>query len=99
MVQTNPLFKSAESYNLYIPDSVEKKIRTLLTEIHNIEWSGVLFYTFNGSFETKDIEIHCVDLLPLNIGNASFTEFTMSPEVISYMAKNDLLDCQMGLVH
>lgn len=36
----------------------------------------------------------------MDIGNAAYTEFDMSPDVISYMAENpELLDCQMGLIH
>ena len=36
----------------------------------------------------------------MDIGTAAYTEFDMSPDVISYMADNpELLDCQMGLIH
>lgn len=66
----------------------------------NTEWSGVLFYNPTGNFEDGSLEIHCVDILPMDIGNATYTEFTMSPDVISYMAENqELLDCKMGLIH
>lgn len=36
----------------------------------------------------------------MDIGTAAYTEFDMSPDVISYMTNNpELLDCQMGLIH
>lgn len=64
------------------------------------EWSGVLFYNYSGNFEDGSLEIHCVDIYPMDIGNATYTEFNMSPDVISYMAqKPELLDCKMGLIH
>lgn len=93
------LQKMPTSYKLIVPAYVEGKIRTLLNEIHNIEWSGILFYTYAGTFEDKNLVLTCQDLLPMNVGNASFTEFTMDEDVVSYMVENDLLDCQMALVH
>ena len=93
------LLKTQSSYKLIIPQHVEGKIRTLLREVHNIEWSGVLFYTYSGSFETNDLVLVCQDLVPMNIGSTGYTEFDVNEDIITYMTMHDLLDCQMGLIH
>ena len=94
------LIKSQKSYKLFIPLEVEKKIRYLCQQISDIEWSGALFYTPEGSFEDDSLVIKCTDIFPMDIGTAAYTEFDMSPDVISYMAYNpELLDCQVGLIH
>lgn len=64
------------------------------------EWSGTLFYRPEGKFEDGTLTIRCVDIYIMDIGNSTYTEFDMSPDVISYMAENpELLDCQLGLIH
>lgn len=95
-----PLIKRSTSYKIIIPAEVERIIRFLCERVWSTEWSGVLFYTPSGSFEDGSLEIRCVDILPMDIGSATYTEFNMSPDVISYMAqKPELLDCKMGLIH
>lgn len=95
-----PLIKKSTSYKIIIPAKVERIIRFLCERVWSTEWSGVLFYNPIGEFEDDSLEIHCVDILPMDIGNATYTEFDMSPDVISYMAQNpELLDCKMGLIH
>lgn len=89
---------SSVKNNIIINELTENKIRALCKEIPNNEWSGILFYNYEGDF-IEGININCVDILPLNIGSSTYTEFDMSPEVISYMTDNDLLDCQCGLIH
>ena len=95
-----PLVKQSTSYKIIIPAAVERQIRFLCERVWDTEWSGVLFYTPSGDFSDGSLEIHCVDIFPMDIGNATYTEFNMSPDVISYMAqKPELLDCKMGLIH
>lgn len=94
------LVKRSDSYKIIIPQEVEAKIRFACNNVWNIEWSGVLFYKPEGSFENNDLVIKCVDIYLMDIGNATYTEFDMSPDVIGYMAQNqELLNCQMGLIH
>jgi hypothetical protein len=94
------LEKLTGSFKLYIPVEVERKIRYLCNKISQVEWSGTLFYTAKGSFQKGDLEIHCVDLFPMDIGSQAYTEFDMSPAVIAYMTEHpELLDCQLGLIH
>lgn len=87
------------NYKLVIPAEVEKKIRFACQEVWSTEWSGALFFTHEGSFENNDLVIRCVDIYIMDIGTQAYTEFDMNPDVIAYMCKNELLDCQMGLIH
>ena len=92
-LQNNP-----NSYTLIVEESLEFKIRKLLKDIHNIEWSGILFYTIEGSLDTT-ITVKCKDLLPLNIGSGSFTSFEVDAKIVSYVAEHELYDCMQGLIH
>lgn len=94
------LMKSKKTYKMVIPEKVEDKIRFLCDKIHEVEWSGTLFYKVEGTFENDDLVVTCVDLYLMDIGSAAYTEFNMSPDVISYMADTpELLDCKTGLIH
>ena len=92
--------KKSDTFKLIIPEEVEKKIRYICQQIWKDEWSGTLFYKPEGRFEDGTLAIRCVDIYVMDIGTAAYTEFDMSPDVISYMTDNpELLDCQMGLLH
>lgn len=88
------------NYKLVIPAEVERKIRYTCQKVWNTEWSGTLFFTYEGSFENNDLVIRCVDFYLMDIGTQAYTEFDMNPDVIAYMCSNpELLDCQIGLLH
>lgn len=94
------LVKGQSTYKLVVPQDVEEKIRYLLRKFPSTEWSGVLFITHKGSFETNDLTITCKDIYPMDLGNSTFTEFKMNEDVAAYMAQNiELFDCEIGLVH
>ena len=99
--ETNLVQKSSTcDYKIVIPKEVEKKIRFACQEVWDTEWSGILFFTYEGSFESNDLVIKCKDIYIMDIGNQTYTEFDMNPDVISYMtAHQELLDCQIGLIH
>lgn len=88
------------NYKLIIPAEVERKIRFACQKVWSTEWSGILFFTHEGSFENNDLVIRCVDIYIMDIGTQAYTEFDMNPDVIAYICENpELLDCQMGLIH
>lgn len=92
--------KRLSIYKLIVPENVEEKIRYLLRKFPSTEWSGVLFVTHQGSFENNDLVITCKDIYPMDLGNATFTEFTMNEDVAAYMSENiDLFDCDLQLIH
>lgn len=95
-----PLVGRSNIYDLFIPQTIEYKIRYLCSRINDREWSGLLFYKPFGNFEDNSLYIECVDIYPMDIGSSVSTEFMMSSDVIAYMADNqELLDCQIGLIH
>lgn len=88
------------NYKIIIPVEVEQKIRYICQKIWNTEWSGTLFYTYEGSFEHNNLIIKCVDFYVMDIGSTIYTEFNMNPNIVSYMSDNpELLNCQIGLIH
>ena len=92
--------KGSSIYKLIVPENVEEKIRYLLRKFPSTEWSGVLFVTHEGSFENNDLVITCKDIYPMDLGNATFTEFTMNEDVAAYMSENiELFDCDLQLIH
>lgn len=99
--QTLPkLVKGQSTYKLIVPQNVEEKIRYLIRKFPSTEWSGVLFFTHEGSFENNDLVITCADFYPMDLGTSGWTEFHMSEEVAAYMAQNiELFDCDTGLIH
>jgi hypothetical protein len=83
-----------------VPAKVEEKIRYLQRKYPSTEWSGVLFTTHEGSFEDNNLVITCQDIYPMDLGNATFTEYKMDETVAGYIADNiELFNCDMGLVH
>lgn len=96
------LIKQKQSYNIVIPKEVEEKIRHLCSVVHEVEWSGVLFYKKEGSFENNDLKITCVDIFPMDIGSGGFTDFDDTPDIAAYRCEHsELLDegIYEGLIH
>lgn len=96
------LEKKSSSYKLLVSPELEKKIRYYLDRFPSIEYSGTLFYTVSGSFETNDLVISAFDFLLQDIGTGAYTEFNQSPDVIGYMVEHpELLDetVYQGLMH
>lgn len=97
---TLPLVKLDTKYKMIIPSFVEQKIRHLCNRVWEKEWSGTLFYKAEGSFEDGSLVITCADIFVMDIGTAGYTEFDISPDVMTYMTEHpELMECQMGLIH
>jgi hypothetical protein len=87
-------------YQLRISDKLEKKIRVLCNKFPNTEWSGILFYSYTGSFLDNNISFVAEDLLFMDTGYSATTEFYLDEANIgSYIIDHDLFGCQCGLVH
>lgn len=93
------LIKNSRKFKMVIPSYVEERIRLACASVPNLEWSGVLFFKYKGNFEDGNLQVVCKDILLMDVGSAAYTEWAADAEVISYMAENDLLDCQMGIIH
>ena len=95
------LQKMSNTFNLTINSDTELKIRKLCKRFPTKEWSGVLFYDCNGSFEEGNLSFVAKDFLLMDIGNATYTEYNADDlDIATYMAMNpDLLDCHTGNIH
>lgn len=87
------------TYKLIIPEDLQKKIREWCFQFPNLEWSGVLFYSVEGSFAEENLTIQCKDMYICDIGTGAYTEFDHKADIINYADENDLLDCYQGLIH
>jgi proteasome lid subunit RPN8/RPN11 len=89
-------------FNLLIPQDVQAKIDYICSKIHDVEWSGTLFYLPNGTIENGDLSIKVLDIFVQDIGTAAYTEFSTSPDMIGYVAQHlELMEdgIQFGLIH
>lgn len=93
------LIEASLSYKLILTNNLLNKIEYICSKLPTLEWSGTLFYKVEGSFKNKDLCLTGVDLLLQDIGSQAATEFTPSTEVGFYIAQNNLMDCQLALIH
>lgn len=82
-----------------LSDALEHKIRTYCTLSPDREWSGVMFYTFEGNFN-DGITISANDMYLMDQGSAGHTEFDLNePEITRYMVLEGLMNQCIGLIH
>lgn len=85
---------------LKLENSLLHKIEYLCKEINTKEWSGVLFYKTKGILSNPDkYTLTAVDILPMDVGTTSTTNFEFGTDVVEYMMNNNFLDCKYGLIH
>lgn len=99
-----PLIKrqtpEGKDYRIVIPENVEKIIRKFCELSPHNEWSGTLFYEFEGDFNSDSFKIICRDFFLMDLGSGAFTEFDEDGTAIDYMVQHpELLNCQMSLMH
>lgn len=88
-----------------IPVNISKalyfKIKYLCYNIFDDEWSGTLFFKARGKITDKNFKIECVDVMPQNHGDKSWTEFKFDDgKFARYMMQNrHLTRYSMGLIH
>lgn len=86
------LVQGHSTFKMEIPEAVEAKIRHLCSRVHDVEWSGVLFYKAEGSMEDGSFKVICLDIFVMDIGTSGFTDYDDSPEIAQYrVAHRDLL--------
>lgn len=92
----------SRSFRMTISKDAGSKIRKSCQLIPDVEWSGVLFFKAFGSFEDNSLHILVIDMLPMDIGTSTYTEFMISPDVPAYMLDHPELmeaDVHRGLIH
>jgi len=95
------LIDKNEVFTLYIPKTVSNKIQYVCDEIPNNEWSGILFYKYEGSLlDINNLRAEVVDILPLDIGSAGFTSNEFPKEYSEFLLKNPhMMEYNHGIVH
>jgi proteasome lid subunit RPN8/RPN11 len=88
------------SLKVKMPENVYNKIKYACTKIPSVEWSGVLFYTVEGSIkEPEKMVLVLQDILPMQKGVSSYTEYTFDERVIEFITKEGREDWKMGHIH
>jgi proteasome lid subunit RPN8/RPN11 len=84
-----------------IPDEVFDKIKFLCMQIPNQEWSGILFYTVEGSIrDAANMVIHIKDLFLMDIDTKTTTSFDWDADIVDYRMDNpESLDWIVGHIH
>lgn len=84
-----------------MPEKVLKQVQYLCRQIADVEWSGVIFYKIDGSIkDPANMVITLEDILPLNKGTKTYTEYTFDERLIDYMMENEHLEeCKIGHIH
>lgn len=95
-----PLQHLTPNLSLTINENLYKKIQYLCSKIDQVEWSGVLFWKYEGDLQNPEtFKINAIDVFPMQKGSQTYTEFEFGPEVVDYMMANDILECKYGLIH
>lgn len=81
-----------------------EQLNYMLTVVNYTEWSGLLFYKFQGDItDISNMSFTLVALYPLDIGSSAYTEYNMAQHTNDVMRLYDehpeLLGCKMGHIH
>lgn len=87
------------NYTITIPEDVENKIRFLCNKIPDVEWSGILFYTYEGSFKDNNLNVICKDIHLMDIGTTTTTCYEVDVTIAGFMADHNLINYKLGLIH
>lgn len=84
-----------------MPEKVLKQIQYLCKQIADVEWSGIIFYSIEGTItDPANMVITLEDILPLNKGTKTYTEYIFDERVVEYMMDNEHLEeCKIGHIH
>ena len=84
-----------------IPVTVNKKIKYLNEQIPKLEWSGLLFYTYEGSISKPELFIITLqDVFPMDKGTVASTSYKFDKDVVNYMMNNPEADSwNIGHIH
>lgn len=72
-----------------MPSKVLQQIQYLCKNIAKVEWSGILFYTIEGSIkDPSTFKINLEHILPLDMGSASYTEYDFDARYIDFLEED-----------
>jgi len=81
--------------------TILNQIKYLNSRIHEVEWSGILFYTTTGDMsDAENLIITLQSIYPMDKGSSGYTEFETSEDFIGYrMDHPETLQWKIGLIH
>jgi len=84
-----------------MPDDFLNKVKFLCREIYDVEWSGILFYSIEGSIKNpEELIITLKDILPMDKGSKAYTEYELDDRFVNFMMDNpDYLNYEIGHIH
>lgn len=72
-----------------MPSKVLQQIQYLCKNIAKVEWSGILFYTIEGSIkDPSNLKINLEHILPLDMGSAAYTEYDFDARYIDFLEED-----------
>lgn len=71
---------------------ISRRIFDLISQMHvasvGKEWSGIPIYSVNGSYaDVENLSIEILDIVPMNIGSATYTEFNFNLAEDKYLGE------------
>lgn len=96
-----PEIRLSNKIALKISDEIMDKVKYLCKEISQVEWSGILFYSVEGTISEFDkIVLTVEDIFLMDKGTTGFTSYELGPEIVKYqMADPKRLTWKMGHIH
>lgn len=100
-----------EQIKVVVPEDVLYKIKYLCQIIPRVEWSGILLYDVLGSIsDVKNFKIILKDIIPMDKGNATYTEFNFNEkkrDQSGYMDRHidycdeveEAMSWKLGIIH
>ena len=83
-----------------MPLEVLHQIKYLCKNIAKVEWSGILFYTTEGSIEKPaTFKIKLKTILPLDMGTSAFTEYNLDERFINFLEEDFDTRCHWKVGH
>lgn len=85
---------------LVITKEFQRLFEFFCQENKTVEWSGILFYNVEGSFnDIGSMVITPIDIYLMDVGTAGHTQFVTDASIVNYMMKEGLGMCGRGLIH
>lgn len=84
--------KLQNKFKCFIKKEALEKIEFFCDKISTTEWSGVLFYTIDGSMkDINSLVVNVIDVFLLDIGTAGATDYEYEDDYIQYRVQNPQL--------
>lgn len=87
--------------DVIMPEKVLNQIKYLCSKIHAVEWSGILFYTIDGTIkDPKNLKLTLQTILPMHKGTGTYTEYAFDDRVVDFMMENpEAMTWKMAHIH